>query len=218
MRFRQILIASLPLLLVCQSVQAAGGLGFDDFESPLVVPQTPEPRPPKLDSVPQYKIGPGDSLNIFVWRNQDLSTTVPVRPDGRISIPLVEDLTASGKTPTQLAREMEKVLSKFVKDPVVTVIVRGFQGPYSEQIRVVGEATKPQALAYREKMSLLDVMIEVGGLTDFAAGNRARIIRYKEAERKEFKVYLDDLVRDGDISANVDMLPGDVLLIPESWF
>ena len=170
------------------------------------------------DETPYYLIGPGDSLSIFVWRNPDLSTSVPVRPDGRITIPLVEDLQASGKTPTQLARDIEKALAKYVKDPLVTVMVTGFVGPYSQQIRVVGEAAKPQALPYRDRMTLLDVMIAVGGLTEFAAGNRARLIRIVDGKQQVMELRLDDLLKDGDISANIPMLPGDTLIIPESWF
>jgi len=165
-----------------------------------------------------YLIGPGDSVNIFVWRNGEVSTTVTVRPDGKITTPLVEDLPASGKTPTQLARDIEKALSTYIKDPIVTIIVGGFVGPYSEQIRVVGEAARPQALPYRQKMTLLDLMITVGGITDFAAGNRASVVRFVDGKQKQFSVRIEDLIKDGDISANVDMLPGDILIIPESWF
>ena len=124
-----------------------------------------------------YLIGPGDTVNIVVWRNPDLSMSIPVRPDGKISTPLVEDLPASGKTATQLARDIEKVLAKYIQSPVVTVIAITFVGPYSQQVRVIGEAAKPQALAYRENMTLLDVMIAVGGITDFADGNKASILR-----------------------------------------
>jgi polysaccharide export outer membrane protein len=166
----------------------------------------------------EYRIGPLDNLQIFVWRNPDLSISVPVRPDGRISVPLIEDLEVTGKTPTQLARDIEKALGVFVQDPIVTVIVSGFVGPFQDQIRVVGEAARPQALPYRDAMTLLDLMIQVGGLTDFAAGNRATITRVVEGQQKQFRVRLDDLLRDGDISANVKVLPGDVLMIPEAWF
>ena len=165
-----------------------------------------------------YLVGPGDNVNIIVWRNPEISMSVPVRPDGKITTPLVEDLPASGKTSTQLARDIEETLSKYVQQPVVTVVVTQFVGPYSEQIRVIGEAAQPQALAYREKMTLMDVLIAVGGITDFAAGNRARIIRTVDGEQKQFRVRLNDLIRDGDISANVPMLQGDVLVIPESFF
>jgi polysaccharide export outer membrane protein len=164
-----------------------------------------------------YKIGPGDNLNIVVWRNPELSMTVPVRPDGKISAPLIDDLNAMGKDPTSLARDIEKELGKFIRDPVVTVIVTGFVGPYSEQIRVIGEAAKPQVLAYKQKMTALDVMIAVGGITDFADGNRATILRTSE-NNTQYSVRLKDLVKRGDVSANVEMKPGDVLIIPQSWF
>jgi len=141
-----------------------------------------------------------------------------VRPDGKITTPLVEDLQASGKTSTQLARDIEQALSKYIQQPVVTVVVTEFVGPYTEQIRVLGEATKPQALPYREEMTLMDVLIAVGGMTDFAAGNKARIIRVVDGKQQQFRVRLDDLIRDGDISANVPMRQGDVLVIPESFF
>lgn len=165
----------------------------------------------------KYVIGPGDTVNIIVWRNPEISMAVPVRPDGRISAPLVEDLLAMGKDPTTLARDIEQELSKYIRDPVVTVIVTGFTGPYSEQIRVVGEAAKPQILAYKQKMTLLDVMIAVGGITDFADGNGATILRTAEAN-KQYRVRLKDLIKRGDVSANVEMMPGDVLIIPQSWF
>jgi polysaccharide export outer membrane protein len=166
---------------------------------------------------PDYLIGPGDSLNVSVWRNPELSTTVPVRPDGKITTPLVEDIVASGKTPAQLARDIESALSKFIQEPVVTVQVTGLLGPYSQQIRVIGAATKPQALPYREYMTLMDVMIAVGGVTEFAAGNKASILR-TEGGKKQFSVRIDDLLKDGDLSANVEMRPGDVLVIPQGWF
>jgi polysaccharide export outer membrane protein len=179
----------------------------------------PYPDAPKLAATPDYlyKIGPLDSVNVIVWRNQEISTTVPVRPDGKITAPLIEDLPALGKDPTTLARDIEAALAKYVRDPIVTVIVTGFNGPYSEQIRVVGEAAKPQALPYRQGMTLLDLMIQVGGLTDFADGNKASIMRTSEGG-KQYGVRLKDLVKGGDISANVDVKPGDILLIPQSWF
>ena len=166
----------------------------------------------------EYLIGPGDNVNIIVWRNPELSMIVPVRPDGKITTPLVEDLPASGKTPTQLARDLEKALAKYIQSPVVTVIVTDFVGPYSEQIRVIGEAAKPQALPYSENMTLLDVMILVGGITDFADGNKASILRTGGGKSQQFGVRLVDLVRGGDLSANVAMRPGDILVIPQSFF
>lgn len=164
-----------------------------------------------------YKIGPGDNVNIVVWRNPELSMNVPVRPDGKISSPLIDDLPAMGKDPSALARDIEKELGKFIRDPVVTVIVSGFVGPYSEQIRVIGQAAKPQTLPYKQKMTILDVMIAVGGITDFADGNSATILRTSE-NNAQYRVRLKDLVKKGDVSANVEMKPGDVLIIPQSWF
>lgn len=166
----------------------------------------------------EYLIGPGDTISINVWRNPEVSQSVPVRPDGKISMPLVEDLEASGKTTTQLAREIEQVLGKFLQQPVVTVIVTGFVGPYSEQVRVIGQAAKPQALPYRRGMSVMDVLIAVGGLAEFAAGNRASIVRTVDGKQQKIAVRLDDLLKKGDISANTPMRPGDVLIIPESFF
>ena len=167
---------------------------------------------------PAYIIGPGDNISIFVWGNEELSASVPVRPDGKITTPLVEDVQASGKTPTELARSMEQRLKRYIKNPIVTVVITDFVGRQSEQIRVIGKAQKPQAIPYVENMTLLDVMIAVGGLTDFAAGNKATIVRNVNGEQKEFRVRLDDLVKYGDISKNVDMWPGDILIIPESFF
>ncbi|MBA3058906.1 MAG: sugar ABC transporter substrate-binding protein [Rhodoferax sp.] len=164
-----------------------------------------------------YVVGAGDTLNIIVWRNPELSLSVPVRPDGKVSTPLVDELVAQGKTSVEIARDVEKALSKLVRDPVVTIIVTSFVGPYSEQIRVVGEAARPQALPYKQKMTVLDVMIAVGGLTDFADGNAASITRASEGD-KRYSVRLKDLIKRGDISANVEMKPGDVLIIPQGWF
>lgn len=164
-----------------------------------------------------YVVGPGDTLNIIVWRNPELSLSVPVRPDGKISTPLVDELVAQGKTSQEIARDIEKALGKVVRDPVVTVIVTSFVGPYSQQIRVIGEAAKPQTLPYKQNMTVLDVMIAVGGLTDFAAGNSASITRASE-NNKRYSVRLKDLIKRGDISANVEMKPGDILIIPQGWF
>lgn len=176
-----------------------------------------KPTAPPASTMPsQYLIGPGDELEVFVWGNRDLTVTVPVRPDGRISTPLVEDMQAVGKTPTQLARDMEVALANYVKSPQVNIVVRGFVGTFGEQIRVVGKATQPKALAYRRSMTVLDVMIEVGGLAEGAAGNRAKIIRTAGGQQTEIKVRLDDLMNEGRISENVEMMPGDVLIIPES--
>ena len=179
------------------------------------LPPAPATLPATLDYT--YVIGPGDGLHVMVWRNPELSMSVSVRPDGKVSAPLVDELVAQGKTPEQLARDVEKVLGKYVRDPVVTVMVTGFVGPYSEQIRVVGEAAKPQFLAYKNKMTLLDVMIAVGGLTDFASGNKATILRTAEGN-KQYSVRLQDLIKRGDVGANVEMRPGDILIIPQSLF
>ena len=177
----------------------------------------PSAPPAAADAEYNYVIGPGDTLNIVVWRNPELSMSVPVRPDGKITAPLVEDLPAAGRDSTTLAREIEQALGKYIRDPVVTVIVGGFVGPYSQQIRVIGEAARPQTLPYRQKMSMLDVMIAVGGITDFADGNRATLLRTSEGN-KQYSVRLKDLVKRGDVSANVELKPGDVLIIPQSWF
>jgi polysaccharide biosynthesis/export protein len=176
------------------------------------------PAPAKVaQSDYSYVIGAGDSLNIIVWRNPELSMAVPVRPDGKIAAPLVDELVAQGKTSTELAREVEKVLGKYVRDPIVTVLVTGFVGPFSEQVRIVGEAARPQALPYRNKMTLLDVMIAAGGLTDFAAGNRAILLRSAE-QNKQYGLRIKDLLKGGDVSANVEMRPGDIVIIPQSLF
>jgi polysaccharide biosynthesis/export protein len=177
------------------------------------------PPAPATAASPDYNyvIGPGDSIHILVWRNPELSLTVPVRPDGKLTTALVEDLPAQGKDPSTLARDIEKALGKYIRDPIVTVIVNGFVGSYTEQIRVLGEAAKPQTLNYKQHMTLLDVMIAVGGITDFADGNRASILRTTEGN-KQYSVRIRDLIKRGDVSANVEMKPGDVLIIPQSWF
>jgi polysaccharide export outer membrane protein len=176
------------------------------------------PPAPRLSDVDyNYHIGPADVVNVIVWRNPELSMSVPVRPDGKITTPLIEDLPAIGRTPTELARDMEKALSKYIRDPVVTVIATSFVGPASEQIRVIGEAAKPQALPFRKDMTILDVMIAVGGLTDFADGNGARIFRVADGG-KLYTVRLRDLLKRGDITANAEMRPGDILIIPQSLF
>jgi polysaccharide export outer membrane protein len=208
------------VLLTALSVAACSSGG-----SPPVVPtaaarSADNAKPGETATNDQYLIGSGDSLSVFVYRNPDLSEPgVSVRPDGRISVPLIEDITASGKTPTQLAREIEDRLEKYVQDPNVTVIVRSFVGPMDRQIKVIGEATEPAAIPYRDNMTLLDVMIATKGLTKYAAGNRAEIVRH-DADGKEtmIRVRLNDLIKDGDISQNISMQPGDTLIIPQSWF
>jgi polysaccharide export outer membrane protein len=177
------------------------------------------PSAPTKAAQPDYKylIGPGDTLNIVVWRNPELSATVPVRPDGRVTTPLVEDITAAGKSPSTLAREMETALKKYLQDPVVTVAVQSVGVGNTEQVRVLGQAAKPATLPYRQNMTVLDVMIAVGGLTEFAAGNRAVLIRAAE-DNKAYALRLADLIKKGDVGANVQVLPGDVIIIPENWF
>jgi polysaccharide export outer membrane protein len=177
-------------------------------------------QPARTTAVDQYNylIGPNDSVTIFVWRNPELSGSFIVRPDGKISTSLVEDVPVAGRTPTQFARDMEKILAKYIRDPVVTVSVSGFVGPFSEQVRVIGAAAKPQSYPYRQYMTVLDLMIASGGLTDFANGNGAKLVRVKNGKQMTYDVRLDDLVREGDISANVDILPGDIVIIPEAWF
>lgn len=176
----------------------------------------PAPASAAVDNY-SYIIGPGDTINVVVWRNPELSTSTPVRPDGKIAAPLVDELKVAGKNSIEVARDIEKVLGKYVRDPVVTVVVTGFVGPYSQQIRVVGEAAKPQFLPYKQDMTLLDVMIAVGGLTDFADGNSATILRSAEGN-KQYAVRLKDLIKRGDVSANVQVRPGDILIIPQSIF
>lgn len=167
-----------------------------------------------------YMIGPLDQLTIFVWRNPELSTSVTVRPDGRITVPLIEDLPATGQTPTQLAKSIEAKLGAYIQNPIVSVIVGSFNGPFAQQVRIVGQAARPAAIPYRANMTLLDAMIAVGGLGEFAAGNRARLIRYdpETKTQKEYKLSIESLIEDGKTSANVKLAPGDVILIPESFF
>jgi polysaccharide export outer membrane protein len=197
---------------------AIGGLLITGFLSGCASTGSFPPLPASAESPAlRYRIGPLDTLNIVVWRNPELSTQVTVRPDGYVSTPLVDDLQAAGKTPSELSRELEKSLTRLLRDPVVSVVVTGFQGIYSDQIRIVGEAAKPQAVPYRQNMTVLDVMIQVGGITDFADGNGAVLIRGAEGG-KQYSVRLKDLLRRGDISANAAMMPGDVIIIPQSWF
>lgn len=194
--------------MVVMAASMSGCAGFKNYPDAPTVASTPDYS---------YVVGPGDMLNIIVWRNPELSQMVPVRPDGHISTPLVDGMLAQGKTSVQIARDVEKELGKYVRDPVVTVVVTEFVGPYSEQIRVVGEAAKPQFLPYKQKMTVLDVLIAAGGLTNFADGNNSTLIRTMEGN-KRYNVRLNDLIKRGDIDANVDVLPGDILIIPQGWF
>lgn len=164
-----------------------------------------------------YVIGPGDSLQVFVWRNPELTTTVPVRPDGKISTPLVEDMIAVGKTPSQLARDIEKVLGEYVRSPQINVIVTQPASAFS-QIKVIGQVVRPGSLAYRDGLTVLDAVLAVGGLAPFAAGNRAKLVRTENGKQREIKVKLSDLVNNGDMRQNLPLRPGDVIVIPESRF
>jgi polysaccharide export outer membrane protein len=194
--------------LIFAGVVLAGCSSSDQYEATI--------QPAAIPAV--YRIGPLDGLEIFVWRMPELTRGVTVRPDGRISVPLIDDMMATGKTPTQLARDIELQLKKYVQDPTVTVIVGGFHGPFDQQVRIVGEATDPQAIPYQANMTVLDVMIAVHGLTKFAAGNRAELVRTVNGKQAVVPVRIDDLIKDGDIDANVPVQPGDVLIIPQAWF
>ncbi len=209
-------VRSLVAALAAISLVACGSDDVMSSNELKVDPATAEATAPKS---PDYLIGPLDDLEIFVWRAPELSTKVTVRPDGRISTPLVQDMVAAGKTPSKLGKDLENALSEYVKTPQVTVAVGGkFSSTFDQQVRVIGEAQKPIALAYQSGMTVLDVMVAVGGLTEFAAGNRAVLIRGQGPERQSYRVKLDDLMRKGKISANVPVMPGDVILIPESRF
>jgi len=192
----------------------AGSLIMACSSGPEVVSK---PAPEKVEQN-EYRIGPGDTLQVFVWNQPELTVTVPVRPDGMISTPLIAGVPAAGKTAPELAKDLETALSEYVRNPTVSVMVTSFVGTYADQIRVVGQAAKPQSLPYRAQMTLLDVMIAVGGLGEFAAGNRAVLVREENGKQIRVKVRLRDLLDDGDISANVPVRPGDVLIIPESRF
>ena len=201
----------IPLFAVAALV-ALAGCGARDLNGPLAAPVSTSASTP-------YLIGPGDTLSVFVYQAPQLSVpSLPVRPDGRISMPLIPDISAAGKTPTALAKDIEGKLKEFVKQPNVSVIVSGFVGPLNRQIRVIGEATEPLAIPYRDGMTVLDVMIQTKGLTRYASGNSASIVRTAGGQRQVIKVRLSDLLRDGDIDQNVAMLPGDTLIIPQSWF
>ncbi len=207
--WRAALAATLPALLAAALVLLAGCAA-----TPAVTPAATAAAGGNSD----YLIGPGDRIGIFVYDNPQLSTEVPVRPDGRISTPLVPDMMAAGKTPTQLGSDLETRLRQYVRDPHVTVMVHDFVGPLDRQIRVIGEATDPQAIPYRNGMTLLDVMIATKGLTRYAAGNRAVIVRRLGGKQETIHVRLADLIKDGDIAQNVEMRPGDTLIIPQTWF
>ena len=179
---------------------------------PLPVPAVPDAAVPA-----DYRIGPGDTLKVYVFQNEELSATVPVRPDGKISTPLVEDMVAVGKSPSQLARDIEKSLAEYVKTPKVNVVVLVAASVFS-QVKVIGQVKTPQALPYRDGMTVLDAVLAVGGLGQFAAGNRAHIVRMENGKQTEIKVKLDALVNSGDMKQNLLLKPGDVLVVPETRF
>jgi len=175
------------------------------------------PKAPSADTSSKYIIGPGDTVQIFVWRNPELSVSVPVRPDGKISTPLVEDMVAVGKTPTQLARDIEGVLVEYVRSPQVNVIVSNAVSTFS-QVKGLGQVKTPEAVPYREGMKVLDLVLALGGLTDYAAGNRAKVVRQDGGRQLELRVKLNDLMNHGDMNQNLDLKPGDVLIVPSSIF
>jgi polysaccharide export outer membrane protein len=207
-------LACLPALLVLAACAQNETVPIEVAPPPAVA-TIAEATP---DTTTSYVIGAGDQLQVFVYDAPQLSTEVPVRPDGRISTPLVPELVAAGKTPKQLSQDLAARLKEYVNDPNVTVIVRNFVGPFSRQIRVIGEAAEPQAISYRDGMTVLDVMIVTKGLTRYAAGNRAMIVRKENGRQESVRVRLSDLLKDGDISQNVEMKAGDTLIIPQSWF
>jgi polysaccharide biosynthesis/export protein len=211
---------SISLKLAVPMLAAAAALSACASNSGL--PSLPPAQFQTADEGPgaDYVVGPLDALSIFVWRNPELSTSVTVRPDGRFTTPLIEDMVATGKTPSQLADEIEKKLTTYIQDPIVSVIVNNFNGPLSQQVRVVGEAARPSAIPYRSNMTLLDVMIAVGGLTEYAAGNGARLVRFdkESGTQREYGLRIESLLKSGDTKANVAVQPGDVIIIPESFF
>ena len=197
-------------------------LALSQFVAPAFVGAADAPvpaavKPAGVDADPNYIIGPGDTIQIFVWRNPELSVTVPVRPDGKISTPLVEDMVAVGKSPTQLSRDIEAVLVEYIRSPQVNVIDSNAVSTYS-QVKGLGQVKNPQAVPYREGMHVLDLVLALGGLTDYAAGNRAKIVRQVAAVHQELRVKLNDLMNRGDMRQNLELKPGDVLIVPSSYF
>lgn len=220
---RGVLLATAALLLAgCSGSAPNSGSGTLSAACPATAPRViaanaAPPTPPTAAT--GYVIGAGDQLGISVYRAPELSVPgLPVRPDGRISMPLIPDIVAAGKTPTQLGKELEALLKEYVQDPIVTVMVSGFVGPFDRQVKVLGEATEPAAIPYRDGMTVLDVMIATRGLTRYASGNSAVIVRRVGEQQETIRVRLNDLIKDGDICQNVEMRPGDTLIIPQSWF
>lgn len=206
------------LLTAC----AIAGVGLAGCTGTTSAPQLPSASFVSMQEGPgeEYVVGPLDELTIFVWRNPELGAKVQVRPDGRITTPLITDMPAVGKTPSMLAQDIRLQLSQYIEDPLVSVIVNSFAGTFSQQVRIVGATEKPASIPYRANMTVLDAMIAVGGLSEYAAGNRARLIRFEKASgnQKEYALRLNDLLKDGDSKANVMLSPGDVIIIPESMF
>ena len=220
MNIRYLFVACLVMTLGCGCAATVGAQNppaSAGASSPTPTAGSPAVVPAESAVGPDYLIGPGDMLQVFVWRNPELTATVPVRPDGKISTPLIEDMNAVGKTPTQLARDMEKVLSEFIRSPQVNIIVTQPVSTFS-QVKIIGQVVRPQSLAFREGMTVLDAVLASGGMSPFAAGNRAKVIRKENGKQKEIKVKLSDLVNDGDMKQNFALLPGDVLVVPESRF
>jgi len=207
----------MPAFLVAWALGTSSG--WSAPPSPVAAPDgaPATTTAPSSENSSNYIIGPGDTLEVFVWQNPDLSQTVPVRPDGKISTPLVENMVAVGKTPSQLARDMEKVLGVYVRSPKVNIIVTHALGELTE-VKVVGQVLKPEAVPYREGMTVIDVILDCGGLTQYAAGNRARIVRTQNGRSEEIRVKLQNLMQKGDMSQNIKLLPGDVVVIPQSIF
>jgi len=211
--WRLLLLALLPLAAFAQTAETTAVPPGTTATAPPVV--APAPSPLSENEAAMYQIGPGDVLQVFVWRNPELTVSVPVRPDGKISTPLVEDMVAIGKTPTQLARDVEAVLGEYIRSPQVSIIVMTPQSQFS-QVKVVGQVARPAPLPYRSGMTVLDAVLAAGGMTPFAAGNRTKIVRTENGKQVEIKVKLDDIINDGDIKQNVEVRPGDLVVVPES--
>jgi polysaccharide export outer membrane protein len=213
--------ASAPAVTTAPAAASVSAPAPPSAPAPASVPAPADPQAPAadptLDTAAQYLIGPGDQLQIFVWNHPELSPTVPVRPDGRISTPLVENMVAVRKTPPQLARDIEAVLKEYIRAPKVNVIVTMAQSTFS-QIKVVGQVAHPQAVPYHEGMTVLDVILQVGGLAPYAAGNRARLVRTENGKTVEIRVRLVDLTQKGDVKQNVAVKPGDLLVVPQAFF
>ncbi len=200
------------VLLLVLGVAASAGRARAQEAAPAEPPASAEePAPP----AEEYLVGPGDTLQVFVWRNPELTTGVAVRPDGMISTPLVENMVAVGKTPSQLARDIEVVLAEYIRQPQVNIIVSNALSTFS-QVKVIGQVTTPQSIPYREGMTVLDAILAVGGLGTYAAGNRAKLVRSEGGDETQFKIRLSDLLNEGDLSQNLALRPGDLIVVPES--